>query len=212
MRDVERVDVGELEVLRGHVVIDEGRGDRLLPALAEVAARGHALEQRDGGDVLDVRQGPGEGGELSDGGVVLVALAARLAAQLDVRDDLIAVLLEHRLVGEGDFLKGLRLETAEAVGDERVDRALLVGQRGFDDRGGLLLKVLRADLLETDERPGDRVLRATHRRQEGGTQLAAIAQVELLQDIKARGAAEPAGQRGESARSELTVEGGLHAR
>ena len=211
VRDVERVDVGELEVLRGHVVIDEGRGDRLLPALAEVAARGHALEQRDGGDVLDVRQGPGEGGELSDGGVVLVTLAARLAAQLDVRDDLIAVLLEHRLVGEGDFLEGLRLETAEAVGDERVDRALLVGQRGFDDRGGLLLKVLRADLLETDEHSGDRVLRATHRRQEGGTQLAAIAQVELLQDIEARGAAEPAGQRGERARSKLAMEGGLHA-
>ena len=212
MRDVERVDVGELEVLRGHVVIDEGRGDRQLPALAEVATRGRALEQGDGGDVLDVGQGPGEGGELGDGRVVLVALAARLAAQLDVRHDLVAVLLEHRLVGEGDFFEGLRLETAEAVGDERIERILLISQGGLDDRGSLLLEIIRADLLETDEQPGDRVIGAVHRTSEGGTQFAAITHVELLQDIEARGAAEPAGQRGESARSELTMVGRLHTR
>ena len=212
VRDVERVDVGELEVLRGHVIVDEGRGNRLLPALAEVAARGRALEQRDGGDILDIGQGPGEGGELSDGGVILVALATGLAAQLDMRDDLIAVLLEHRLVGEGDFLKGLRLEAAESVGDKRVDRVLLISQGGFDDGGSLLLEILRADLLEADKRTGDRVLGAVHRTSEGGAQLTAVAQVELLQDIEACGAAETAGQGGEGARSELAMEGSLHAR
>ena len=175
VRDVEGIDVGEFEVLRGLVVIDEGGGNRLLPALAEITALGHALEQRDGGDVFDIGQRPGEGGELSDGGVVLIALAARLAAQLDVGDDLIAVLLEHRLVGEGDFLEGLRLETTESVSDERVERILLISQGGFDDGGSLLLKIVGTDLLETDERTGDRVLRATHRASEGGTQFAAIA-------------------------------------
>ena len=175
MRDVEGIDVGEFEVLRGLVVIDEGGGNRLLPALAEITALGHALEQRDGGDVFDIGQRPGEGGELSDGGVVLIALAARLAAQLDVGDDLIAVLLEHRLVGEGDFLEGLRLETTESVSDKRVERILLISQGGFDDGGSLLLEIVGTDLLETDERTGDWVLRATHRASEGGTQFAAIA-------------------------------------
>ena len=129
-----------------------------------------------------------------------------------MRDDLIVVLLEHRLVGEGNLLEGLRLKAAEAVGDERIERILLISQGGLDDRGSLLLEIIRADLLETDEQPGDRVIGAVHRTSEGGAQFAAIAQVELLQDIEASTAAETARQGGEGARGELTVKGSLHAR
>ena len=45
---------------------------------------------------------------------------------------------------------------------------------------------------------------------EGRVEFAALAQVELLQDVEASGAAEAADQRGEGARGEFTMEGGLH--
>ena len=120
------------------------------------------------------------------------------------------MLLEDGLVGEGDFLEGLRLESAESVGDERVHGVLLIREGGLDDRRGLLLEVFGADLLEADERPGDRILRPGDGGREGGVQFAALTEVEFLQDIEARGAAETTGQRGEGAGRELAMVGGLH--
>ena len=209
--DVERVDLAEVEMLRGLVVIDEGGADRDLPGFAEITALGQALEERDGGDVFDVGQGPGEGGELGDRGVVFVALAARLAAQLDMGGDLVAVLLEHRLVSQGHLVEGLRLEAAKAFGDERVDRILLVREGGLEDGRGLRREVLRGDLLQADERSGDRMFRASHDAGEGGAEFAAFAEVVLLEDVETSRATETADHRGERARGELPMERGLHA-
>ena len=210
VRDVEGVDLGEVEILGGLVVVDEGRADRDLPRLAEVAALGRALEEHDGGDILDVGQRPGEGGELGEGGIVLVTLAARLAAQLDVGEDLVVVLLEDGLVGQGDLVDRLRLEAAQPLGDERVDRGLLVGERGLEDGRGLLLEILGAELLQADKRTGDGGIGTQHAT-EGRIQLAALAEVIFLQDVEAGGAAETADHGRQNARGELAVVGGLHA-
>lgn len=116
-----------------------------------------------------------------------------------MRDDLVAVLLEDGLVGERDLVEALGLEAAEAFGDQRVQRALLVGEGGLDDRGGLLLEVVGADALEADQQAGDRMVGARDGSGEGRVELAALAEVVLLQDIEARGAAEAADQRSEGA-------------
>lgn len=45
------------------------------------------------------------------------------------------VLNEQGVVGEGDVVEGLRLEAAQGLRDERVDREFLVGQRGGEEGG-----------------------------------------------------------------------------
>ena len=121
------------------------------------------------------------------------------------------MLLEGGLVGERDFVEALGLEAAEGFGDERVDGRLSVSERGGQDAGRLGGELFGTDLLQADQRSGDRMIRAGHDGGEGGGELAALAEVVFLEDVEAGRAAEAADHGRHGARGELTMEGRLHA-
>ena len=162
VRQVEGVDGLEPEEARRDVAVLEGRGG--LPGLAEGAGGDEHRHLGGRGDILVVGRREGVGRQLGDGLVVLLAALAGGAAHLEVRHDTVMLFHEQRVVGEGDVIEGLRFEVAQGLRDERVDRELLVGQRGGEDGGGLLGELGLGHRAEAGQRTGDGRVGADHHR------------------------------------------------